>query len=720
MRLLPAIKKHFLILLLLFPVGSVLPSTLHVNIDSLQDIIESSDSPDSLLYEAHYWLSWGLKSVRPTQALEHGLTSLDIAEKMKDERKIADALSNIGVIYWQLGNFAMALDYHLEAHDLYTQLKLDVGIARSNVNLGLIFAGQSHYEKALEYYFKGLLIYEQNEHQAGMAVTMNNIGIVYMHQNDFDMSEQYHLMSLDIKSELGDIKGISFSYNNLGLVYQHKNEFDKAMQYFYQALEIRESLNDKREIANTSSNLGHLYLLLDDQTQSEKFLYRALELYQRVDDLIGLAQTYYYLGRLNMQTGDLNQSQQYFKCAIDLADQIGFKRAITDSYAAMATLSALKDDFKAAFKYQKQFTQMKDSIYSEDSRRKIFELQLMYDREKKESEIQLLRKNEQISFLSSQKERLLRSFLIVGVVLTLISLFLLYNRFLIVRNANVLLEEQKDEISQSNEKLLRLNQSLLEQKKKYEELNHQINLSNQKLRESEKNLIEINTTKDKFFSIISHDLRNPFASIVSFSRILKRDIENMSIEELQELALELDKSVLKINNLLENLLQWSRAQTGKIKYFPEYIAVHEIVKDNIHLYKNNAKEKGITLLDNVDDNLPVWADKNMTDTIIRNLLSNALKYTDEGGKITITSHVADHMAYISVKDSGVGMSEESQKKIFRMDTLHSTYGTMDEKGSGLGLLLCKEFVEKQGGSISFESELNKGSIFTFSLPLEEE
>lgn len=712
--------KQFKIVVLIFCIhfSYLQISVASSRIDSLRDLLSQPDNPDTIQLETNIRLAWELKSMNPSLALEHARNALAIAEKLDLKDRIADALSHIGVIYWQMGSFNMALDFHLEANSIYTRIGNDVGIARSLTNIGIIFSDQSHYEKALEYYFKALSIYEENENIAGMATLFNNIGMVYDYQDDYDLAERYHLKSLELKTELNDSRGMSFSYNNLGLVYQGQLEMEKALDFFNKALVIREELNEKREVANTCSNLGHLYYLMDKPGSANDYLFKALRLYEEVDDRSGIAKTYNYLGKVSVQNNELRRAEEFFERSLMLSKQIGLNRMVTENYLDLSRLMAQENNFERAFHYQEKFVTTKDSIYNEDNRRKIFELQLMYDREMKESELQLLRKNEQINFLSLQKHRLLRNFLIAGVMLILILMFLLYNRFLIAKNSNILLEKQKKEISQTNHQLVELNHSLLEQKKMFEELNHKLNVSNQKLKESEKHLIEINATKDKFFSIISHDLRNPFASIVSFSRILKRDMNNLTTSELQELAVELDKSVLKINNLLENLLQWSRTQTGKIKYKPEYIALHEIVKENLNLFDTNAKEKEILMSDVVDDDLVVWADRNMTDTVIRNLLSNALKYTLPGGKINISSNLENHMVYLSVKDNGVGMTDANKKKIFRSDTLHSTYGTMDEKGSGLGLLLCKEFVEKQGGQISFESEVNEGSVFTFSLPVE--
>ena len=687
-------------------------------IDSLRHIINSNLYADTTRLEAYLNLSWELKSVKPQESLEYANEALRLAEKINDRLKTADALSYLGVIYCQKGNFEMALDYHLEARSIYLEVGNEWGFARSNINMGIIFSDQGYYDKALDYFFSALMIYEDQKNKSGMSVVLNNIGMVYEYQQNYELAESYHLESLELKTELGDTKGISFSFNNLGLVYTGMGTYDQALEYFYKALEIRQEFNDSREIANTFNNLGYLYLLLGNYEKSRQYLYNANSLYNEVGDKSGIAKSENHLGKLYSTINDQSRAKQLFLESLQTSKQVGLNRLMTENHLNLAELMAKNGDFERGFYYQKKLIQIKDSLFREDNRQRLSELQVMYDREKRENELQILMQNRQIHLLSSQRDKLLRNFLVVGVILILITLFLLYNRFLIARNANLLLEQQKDEISQSNEKLINLNRTLYEQKKKSEELNHELSLSYKKLKQSEKHLIEVNATKDKFFSIISHDLRNPFAAIVSFSRILKRDISNMTVMELQELARELDKSVLKINNLLENLLQWSRTQTGKINYEPQYLAIHEIVKDNLVLFKNNALEKDIALVDNVADDIPVWADRNMTDTVLRNLLSNALKYTESGGVITVKGEIRDHKAFISVADNGVGMTEESQQKIFRTDTLHSTYGTMDEKGSGIGLLLCKEFVEKQGGDIYFESKPQEGTVFTFSLPLE--
>lgn len=714
---------RFCVLIFLFPVGGVMgidnPSPLASGkMDSLRNVVARPEAGADARINALLQLSWDLKSVEPMQALDYGKKALELAEEKGSQLQVAEALRHIGVVYWQLGSFNMAMDFLQESNLIFKREGDHIGIARTYSNIGLVFWEQGHQEKALENYFQALRILEDKGDRTVLAPVLNNIGLVYQSQKDYELAEDFHLRSLQIKRDLGDDKGIAFSLNNLGVVKQATGDYESALNYFTEALVIRERLMDKREIANTTSNIGYLYFLMGNFNFALANLGRAENLFTAVDDQSGLAQTYHYLGLVYQKKGQASLAISYLELSLDIAEMIGLSRIMSDNYHSLSSLMAIRGDYQKAYQYQERYLSLHDSLFTSESQKRIVEMQMLYDRERKESEIELLRKTNQINTLSLQKQRILKNFLLAGVVLVLISLFLLYNRYLYTTRANRLLERQKEEISQNNRKLVELNKNLVEQKQKVEELNQRLNQTNQRLMESEKHLIETNATKDKFFSIISHDLRNPFASIVSFSRILKRDIQNLGQDELQELAKELDKSVLKINNLLENLLQWSRAQTGKMKFNPEYLAVNDLIRDNVNLFAGNAREKGIVLVDSVDPDLVVFADQNMINTVIRNLLSNALKYSDTGSKIEITAEVKDRKAFLSVRDEGVGMTSEQMSQLWSVNTIHTTYGTRDEKGSGLGLLLCKEFIERQGGSIEVDSEKDKGTRFTFSVPLE--
>ncbi len=689
-----------------------LPNAAQARIDSLQRLIDQSQLPDSKKMEVLLDMAWAIRSSNPTLALDYARQGLAIAEDHEYPDYVIRALVDIGLLYWRMGNFNMAYDFFLEARQLAEREGDLYQYARVLSAMGIIFSGQGHYDNALEHNLRALSIYEEIDSVAATGSVLNNIGLVYQRQGNMEMAETYHRRSLQVKEHFGDEQGRAFSLNNLGAISQHRGDYQQALIYYNESLAIREEFQETREVANTLRNIGYLHYKKGEYDRAIDQLNEALSLLESVEDDRGVGRVYYHLGEVHMGIGNLIRAQRYFTRSLQIAEEIGLPSLVSDNLEGLGQLMAMQGEYQQAYDYQGRYMALQDSIYDEESRRRVIELQLMYDRERKEREIELLRISNQVSALSLEKQRLLRNFLLVVVLLILVLLFVIYNRFLVTSRANRLLKRQKEEISVSNKKLQELNRRLLEQKQKVEELY-------MKLKESEKNLIEINKTKDKFFSIISHDLRNPFASIVSFSRILKRDIDQLSKDELQQLTLELDKSVLKINSLLENLLQWSRAQTGKISYQPGYFEIKDIIRDNINLFSAGLQEKGIEITDKVKDHLIVWGDVNMTNTIIRNLLSNALKYTKPGGYIELRSEKKNDMVEVEVADNGIGISASDQKKLFRVDTLHTTYGTRDEKGSGLGLLLCKEFVEKQGGQICLKSHKGQGSVFSFTIPLSE-
>ncbi len=678
-------------------------------VDSLKELVEEPELEDSLRMDALLELAWSIRSSNPARAMEYAREGLALAEELNHPRVVGRALTDIGLIYWRMGNFSMAYDFFLEARQIQEREGDSFGYARTLASMGIVFSGQGYYDNALEHYFRALRHYENIDSISRTASVLNNIGTAYQRQGNYELAEEYHIRSLAIKEEFGDEKGKAFSLNNLGRVNQLRGHYSRALDYFMESLEIRERYQDTREMAATLRNIGTLYHQKESYEEAISNLTRSRDLYREVGDQRGVARVYHHLGQVYVSMGRLYAARDYFRESLNMAGELSLPSLMSDNYARLSDVMASLGNYQTAFRYQEDYLAIQDSIYDHESQRRVIEMQMMYDRERKENEIELLRKTNEINALNLEKQRQFRNFLLLFTGLILILMLLVYSRFRMTNRANKMLEAQKAEISRNNTQLKELNTILVEQKKKVEELNH-------KLQESEKHLIETNKTKDKFFSIISHDLRNPFASIVSFSRILKRDIQDLDKDELQELALELDKSVVKISNLLENLLQWSRSQTGKIHYNPEFFELKDIIRDNINLFSANAREKGVEVSDKVNEQLVVWGDVNMTNTIIRNLLSNAIKYTEPGGGVELRSDEHNGMVEISVADNGTGISDEDQKKLFRVDAVYTTYGTRDEKGSGLGLLLCKEFVEKQGGTIRLSSGEGEGTVFTFSIP----
>jgi len=239
---------------------------------------------------------------------------------------------------------------------------------------------------------------------------------------------------------------------------------------------------------------------------------------------------------------------------------------------------------------------------------------------------------------------------------------------------------------------------------------------NVKLKESEKNLLELNRNKDKFFSIISHDLKSPFNGILGASEMLVSDYDELTAEEAKEMIQIVRDASTTAYELLEGLLEWAQTQTGRMKYEFENIDFYETSTKITDLLKINAQNKNILLENNVKENTLVFVDKNAVETVLRNLVTNAIKFTQPDGIIKIEAEERENEIAISVTDSGIGMSEENKNKLFKIEVHHTTVGTDKEVGTGLGLILCKELVEKNNGKIWVESELGKGSKFVFTLP----
>lgn len=239
---------------------------------------------------------------------------------------------------------------------------------------------------------------------------------------------------------------------------------------------------------------------------------------------------------------------------------------------------------------------------------------------------------------------------------------------------------------------------------------------NHQLSEQNHALNEANASKDKFFSIIAHDLRNPFNALLSLTALLKDDLSRYNMAEVEHYINRIYQAADRSYALLENLLEWSRSQTGKMQYVPQKVYLKILVDESVRAIEPYAHSKGITLDTNVSSTLALQADTKMLSTIVRNLVSNAVKFTASGGNVTIEGENDHEQIRLCVRDTGIGIKPEHMKRLFRIDVHHSTSGTAEEKGSGLGLILCKEFAEHHGGTIEVQSDWGKGSCFIVTLP----
>lgn len=249
--------------------------------------------------------------------------------------------------------------------------------------------------------------------------------------------------------------------------------------------------------------------------------------------------------------------------------------------------------------------------------------------------------------------------------------------------------------------------------------NIEIEFQTKELEKQRTELESLNSTKDKFFAIIAHDLKNPFSTVLGLSELLAREFETFDSESLKNFITQIYKYSNNTFNLLENLLQWSMLQTGRMPLHPKLVNLKSIIEENIDLLLGNAVNKGISIKTQLHTECSAYVDTNQITTVVRNILSNAIKFTPTDGEITIRVEPNAEFWQISIKDTGVGISEKELQKLFLIGSNPTTMGTSQETGTGLGLILCKEFVERNGGKIWVESSLGKGSTFFFTVPIKE-
>jgi two-component system sensor histidine kinase/response regulator len=276
-------------------------------------------------------------------------------------------------------------------------------------------------------------------------------------------------------------------------------------------------------------------------------------------------------------------------------------------------------------------------------------------------------------------------------------------------NATQLIE-QNETMHQLNREISNLQRELIKEKHTLEKTLNQLNEANNDLK-------KLNSDKDRFMSILAHDLKGSFNTLLGYSELLTENVRIYNIDKIENQIGIISKTANNSYDLLEDILGWARAQSGKFPYSPKELNLKNVSDDVVESISSNAKAKSITISVSPNNDFEIFADVNMLKTILRNLVSNAIKFTHKGGKIDILAEKDNSSVIVSVSDNGVGMDQETMAKLFDTSQNHSTNGTESEKGTGLGLLLCKEFVEKHGGKIWVESELGKGSAFKFTLPV---
>jgi signal transduction histidine kinase/tetratricopeptide (TPR) repeat protein len=614
---------------------------------------------------------------------EQGLKATD---ESKDIKQKASIYHYLGGLYWKQKQYLSSMRNFLNALQIRTELNDILEAATTQQNIGILYKDLGNYDKALEYFNNALHTYELNGDKKKTSVILNYIGNTYMAKGEALKAIENYKNSLEIKEAIGDKKEIAQLLNNIGSAYIDAGQIKKAYENFTRALSVSRSIGDRLGIMNAFNNLGNYYQKTGNNTEALRYFNDAYSLAIELHDDFTQGLCARKKGELLLASSNNDEALKWIEQSLSIGTKTKHNELIKKARYALYEFYNKIGNLSLALENYKAYSEANDSIDAEQRNTKVIEAQMSYEVENKVREINKLERERSqertIHELELSKQKNLRnSFIVIGLLLLLIAV-VIYNRFLF-------------------------------QKRMHNELQE----ANKKLVESEENLKRLNGTKDKFFSIIAHDIKNPLGGIMGLSELVVKEFDELSDEEIKKFAALMHANSKSLYSLLENLLQWSKSQMGTIRFEPEKINLDETIEQIISIFQLNANKKEITLESNLQENLAVKADKDMVSAIIRNMVSNAIKFTRNGGKVVINTSKKDNEILVSVSDNGVGMTAEELGKIFRIDMHFTSLGTQSEAGTGLGLILCKEFVERHGGRIWVESEPEKGSRFFFTLPV---
>ena len=547
-------------------------------------------------------------------------------------------------------------------------------------NRGSLCKVKGDYPDALKDYHRALEMSINIDSKKDIAKCCNNLAVLYRKLKQYDKAYDYIVKALQLKIELKDTRGTAAALMNMGLILKSQKKYDKALDYYNQSLEIAEKNKIDGLRNKIFNNLGVLFLKLKDETKAGEYFKKALKLKKESNDKETLIVAYNNIAKVLIEEDEFNNALSYIDTAYTYALELNNLPQQSLSLKRYSDVYAGLGNFEKAYEYSVMYNKVRFDIYNNEIKEDLIDKQV---------ETVSKSKDEKIVELSVYNEQLSKNKIYMIIIL---SISLIIATYFIIRSA----------VRQ------RINRKL-------QQINRELNQLNEQLKESEKNLKELNYTKDKFFSIIAHDLRNPLGAFISLSETLVKDFDKQNKDEVKELTEGLYKSSKSLYALLENLLDWSRIQTNRIKFNPVNVDLWYVLNSSLAAVSLNAEQKNIIIKNNIPRDTYVYADVNMVITILRNLLVNAVKYTHEGGKIHIYVTDKCDLIEVSVEDSGVGISHDDIENLFNLERINSKKGTLNEKGSGLGLILCKEFVEKNSGKISVSSFVGKGSTFKFTL-----
>ncbi|MFZ0455905.1 MAG: tetratricopeptide repeat-containing sensor histidine kinase [Ignavibacteriaceae bacterium] len=594
-------------------------------------------------------------------SIDFALKGIELAKTIHYKKGLAGCYGSLGYCYINI-DMVKAVKYTKEALQIRYEISDKAGIATSQNVLGVISYYEGDYLASIEYHLKALKMREIINDKIKMATSYNNVALVYLALEEYDTALFYMNKALAIRIETNNKKGIAIIKGNIGDIYSRLGMYKKAFEYLKDALRINKEIGNLKSEAGTYLVIAKIYKKLGDNNNSINNYKLADKLYRELDEKHGIAQAENGLALIYYDQGNTSLATDHAYISLAYADSINSLDNIALAANILQSSFQKAGHYKKAYKYLTLYKSSSDSLKITDKIKKLAKEEFDYKLEKIKGEQKL----------EIAKQQIFIKWLIITLILSIIIVSLIVYGYFHKKKINV--------------KLLELNNKLR----------------------------ELNSAKDRFFSIIAHDLRGPFQSLLGFSEILSKNIETLSTAEIKEFYTQINLSLESQYELLNNLLDWAKLQSEKFNIVSEDILLHKELNKTIEALSLTAHEKNITIINDIPKDLKISADKNMLQLVLRNIIVNGIKFSYKNDIVKITTEQLDDFVKVIISDNGVGISENDLNKIFRIDINHSTPGTSDEKGTGLGLILCKEIVEKHGGKIWINGK-GKGTEVSFTL-----
>jgi signal transduction histidine kinase len=641
------------------------------------------------LGEVYYKLSKTLRNKYPDSALYYANQAELILTKSDPDQLLPYLFKNKGKIYANKLAYERSLFYYRKAYDEFIKLNNHRETGSCALKIGNIYYEMADFSEAYYFYLQSLNAYEKAGDRVGIAKMENNLGTVAHEMGKLDEAERHYMNALEIYRENRLVQEESNALNNIGLILYDRQQYDSALVYFQSVMEKvhRDSIGSVdseayRVLSGVYNNMALTYVALKEYKMALRYLREGLSLAGAIDDQYTIGSVFNNLGSLYREMDNQDSALFYLHRALQIANMHGFKHLTLVTYDELAKLHAQAGNYISAYNWTLRYDTVYKALFNEIQSEQIAKLRARYEQELKDREIEQLQSESQVQRMLN---KVFIIFIVVIIALVIIIAFNLRDKKL----TNRMLAER----------------------------NLQFSNAVQKLSESEEELQNLNRSKDRIFSVVAHDLRNPVAAVTGFSELLYDNFDQFPVETQKEYLLQILQGTQRIQNLLENLLIWARAQMKAVKYEPDNLKIKSIVEDCVKELKANLDHKKIECTVKIDRKCLAYADRSMIHTVFRNLIMNGIKFSFPGGRIWINSEAQNNTCSVSVTDEGIGIQPEIQKKLFNANEVVTTPGTTGESGSGLGLVICKEFIERNHGTIRVTSEPGNGSSFVVNLPL---